>query len=84
MLQSSTKITKLLQITVLQIFTVILEVDKTISLLQFEVWLEKKLKQYYNPIANLLANRGKRRQKKYVGNNIIRKNQVNSDPKKNR
>ena len=41
----------------------VLEVDKTISLLQFEVWLEKKLKLYYNPIANIIANREKRSQK---------------------
>ena len=36
-----------------------LEVNKTVTKLQFKVWLEKKLKLFHNPIPNIMANRVK-------------------------
>ena len=29
--------------------------DGSVNLIVFEQWLEKKLKQYFNPIANIIA-----------------------------
>ena len=48
-----------------------------VSLLQFENWLDRKLRQFYNPIANIISNREGDKRTMNKNPNFLTNNQIN-------